>query len=257
MSAGSDNSEDRKKLYFLIALLGIILIALIAVVFVSNYIGLLDGLNIPIIGGHDEAAAATVDTIYNDTSTANGVTMTSMKKSVDLVRATGDGQRWTAANPGWDVYNARADYADGQGLAQHWTVALQADTSILVAVINNGQVSSVAIHDMPLDPDASANETDASEEVIEQYPVYNHTAATPAPRANISDTGNAVSLALEETGVSLPQSSMPFSIAYENKYDLAAYTIKYTDAVTPSRSFVVQIDAVTGHILRSDRGVTQ
>ena len=64
-------------------------------------------------------------------------------------------------------------------------------------------------------------------------------------------------LALKETGINLPQTSMPFSITYEYKGEIAVYTITYTDAVTPSRSFVVQLDAVTGHILRSDRGVSK
>jgi hypothetical protein len=259
MSAGSDNSENRKKLFFTFGLLGIILIAFIAIVFVSNYIGLLDGIEIPFIGGHAETMAATVDTIHNDITTSNGITLTSMKKSVNLVTATSDGHRWAAANPDWYLYNARADYVNGQGLAQHWTVALQTDSSILVAVLNNGKVSSVVVHDILQDPAATANEADidGTEEIVEQYPEANTTQTTPRYQPNIFDTGNAMSLALKETGVSLPQSSMPFSLVYENKDDLAAYTIKYTDAVTPQRSFIVQLDAVTGHILRSDRGVSK
>jgi hypothetical protein len=114
---------------------------------------------------------------------------------------------------------------------------------------------------MPQDADVAANETDndVTGEIVEQYPVNNDTAITPSHWAsqNIFDTGNALKLTLKETGVSLPQSSMPFSIAYECKDDLAVYTIKYTDAVTSQRSFVLQLDAVTGHIIRSDRGVSQ
>lgn len=64
-------------------------------------------------------------------------------------------------------------------------------------------------------------------------------------------------LALKETGVNQPLTSMPFTITYEDNGDKASYTVKYFDAAAPQRSFVVQLDAVTGYISRSDRGVSK
>jgi hypothetical protein len=256
MSADSNNSENKKKLVFLFALIGIILIAFVAIVLIANYIGLPDGLSIPFVSGPDQAAT-THNSIFDNTTSQNGIVLTSMMKSVDLVIAASGGSKWTASNPGWYLDNARADFADSQGLAQHWTLALRTDTSALVAVINNGQVSSVTVQDIPQSPDATANETDG--EVVEQYPEYSSTSITSQnhPGQDIFDTGNAMRLALKETGINLPQTSMPFSITYEYEDEIAVYTITYTDAVTPSRSFVVQLDAVTGHIMRSDRGVSK
>jgi hypothetical protein len=260
MSGSSDNPENKKKLVFLFALIGIILIAFGTIVFIANYIGLPDGLSIPFIGSQN-SSATTHDLIYTNFSSENGIVLTSMMKSADLVVAASGGSKWTVSNPGWYLYNARADFVDSQGLAQHWTLAFRADTSVLVAVINNGEVSSITVQDISLSPDVTANGTDNDMpgEVVEQYPEYNDS-ATPSSRPagqNIFDTGNAMRLALLETGINMPQTSMPFSITYEYNGEQAAYMITYTDTVTPSRSFVVQLDAVTGHIMRSDRGVSK
>jgi hypothetical protein len=259
MSERSDNPENRRKLFFLFALIGIILIAFIAIVFVSSYLGLLNDLNIPVIGAQDKSEIH--DSIYNTITSENGITLTSMIKSLDLVVTGKDGARWSASHPGWYVSDARADYADSQGLSQHWTVALRTDSSILVAIINNGQVSDVTVKDLPQDPAMQANEADSDNdaEIIEQYPGNNGTAINPVNLVgkNIFDTGNAMRLALTETGINLPQTSMPFSIIYENNGAMAVYTIIYKDAVTPQRSFVVKMDAVSGHILSSARGVSE
>jgi hypothetical protein len=256
MSGNTDNSENRKKLYFLFGFVGVILIAFIAVVFVSSYIGLLDDFHIPLLSDNNDKATVDPDAIYGDTSSANGVILTSMKKSVDAVTASGTGSQWLGSNPGWFTYNARADYVNSQGLAQHWTVTLRTDKSILVAVLNNGQVSDVTIYDLPAEPEEDVNDTG---EIVEQYPAYNGTAIarSHSAYADIFDTGKAMSLAVKETGIAVPQTSMPFAVEYDNKGMPSTYTIYYTDAVTPRNSFVVQLDAVTGHILRSDRGVSQ
>jgi hypothetical protein len=257
MSASGDNAENKRKLVFLFALIGVILIAFIAIVIIANFVGLPDGISIPIIGDKGQAATAH-DLIYNNMTSENGVVLTSMMRSADLVTAASGGAKWTAANPGWYLSSARADYVDSQGLAQHWTLAFQADTSVLVAVINNGEVSSMNVQDLGQSPDAAdATAADAGD-VVEQYPEYNSTQATPIPAAlAIFDTGKAMKLALQETGINLPQSTMPFAITYDNKDGQAVYTIDYTDPATPSRSFVVDLDAVTGHVLRSDRGVSK
>jgi hypothetical protein len=259
MSERSDNPENRRKLLFLFSLVGIILITFIAVLFVSSYLGLLDDLNIPIVSGQSETE--THGSIYNNITSQNGITLTSMMKSVELALAENRGSGWSASHPGWYISDARADYADSQGLSQHWTVAFRTDSSIMVAVLNNGVVSNVTIQGLPQDPDATANEADSGNGVaiVEQYPGYNGTAVNPAYRAgkNIFDTGNAMSLALKETGISLPQTSMPFTIVYENDGALAVYTIGYKDTVTSGRSFAVKMDAVSGHIISSARGVSE
>ena len=167
--------KTRKSSFSCFALIGIILIAFVAIVLIANYIGLPDGLSIPFVSGPDHAAT-THNSIFDNTTSQNGIVLTSMMRSVDLVVAASGGSKWVASNPGWYLDNARADFADSQGLSQHWTLALRTDTSALVAVINNGQVSSVTVQDIPQSPDATANETDG--EVVEQYPEYNSTTIT-------------------------------------------------------------------------------
>lgn len=260
MSGKGDNDENRGKTFFLLASIVIIVIAFTSIIGLFYYIGILNDFKLPFVSAQNETVSYTQDSLYSNSTTVNGITRISMMKAIDLLLSTERASRWTASNPGWFMFNGRAEYVDGQGLAQRWTLALKTDTSILVAVLMDGEMSSIAVQDLQLDHDTPANETDdqAPGGIIDQYPGYNYSAVTTThARPDIFDTGYAMKLALKETGVNQPLTSMPFTIIYDDKGDKPSYTIQYYDAATPQRSFVVQLDAVTGHIFRSDRGVSE
>lgn len=259
MSGKGDNAENRKKTFFLLGSIVVIAIAFASIIGLFYYIGILNDFKLPFVSAQGEVSY-TQDSLYSNSTTVNGVTRISMMKALDLVKSTGDGAGWMAAHPDWYQFNGRAEYVDGQGLAQRWTIALKTDNSVLVAVLINGEAQEIKVQNLLQDQDIPANETDdqAPGGIIDQYPGYNHSIVTKThARPDIFDTGYAMKLALKETGVNQPLTSMPFTIIYDDKVDTASYTIKYYDAASPQKSFIVQLDAVTGLISRSDRGVTE
>jgi hypothetical protein len=259
MSGKGDNAENRRKTFFLLASIGIIAVAFASIIGLFYYIGLLDDIKLPFVSAQNGTEKYTPDSLYSNMTTVNGVTRISMMKAMDVVKTTERASRWTADLPDWFICNGRAEFVDGQGLAQRWTLAMRTDNSILVAVLTNGEIESISVQDLLQVDDTPANETDdqAPGGIIDQYPGYNYSATTTThARDNLFDTGYAMKLTLKETGVNMPLTSMPFTITYDDDGDVATYTIQYVDAVTPSQSFVVKLDAVSGYILRSDRGVT-
>lgn len=258
MSGTGGDSGNKKKLLILATAIAAIVVIFAGIILIANWLGTPLGVDLSALGlGHKDDGTYTANTIFNNISYSNGAVQISMLKAVENVLQTSQGSDWSREHPNWYVYNCRANNVDGMGLSRTWVVSLKTDASMLVATLSDNTVTNVtiqgtdeiAVNDTVEYPDGSVDQNPADSGVKASTPVTKLT--------DLLDTGKIMRITLDETHVSSPAVTAPFIIDYLDNGESARYTISFKDGVTPTRSFVVEVDAHTGHILRSDRGVSQ
>jgi hypothetical protein len=240
-----------------VATLGIVLVVFVAIVWLN---GMLDEpiVDLSAIGlGHRDNSVRDPGDVFSNISYSNGAVRVSMLKAVSDVLQTAQGTDWSSVHPRWYVYSCRSNSVDGSGLSRAWVVSLRADDSMLVATVTDNVVTGVTVYGSG-EPAANGNE-EYPEGSVDQYPdAASGAPINPARKVgDLLDTGRIMRLVLDETRVSPAQETALFAIDYSDTGELASYTVSFKDEAMPSRSFVVQMDAGSGHILRSDRGVSQ
>lgn len=229
MSAQDKSSDLSRKLLTLLLSIIVIAVMFAAIVLVwvaSN--GTISGQQ----GNASNSSGSPVvvgpgGAVLVNATTIDGITRTSLLRSVSLVHSTGAGAAWFQSNPDAALFMAQANYMDDNGLSRVWSLIFSSANGSLVASVDNGAAAVL-----------SADDNGSG-------------AVSPGTGAGILDSNFIVSNATGMKGIIVDATETPFMFVYSDNGSDGIDQLTYTDPADPGQSFVLSYDAQSGELIEA------